>query len=266
MSETAKIMVLALIQGITEFIPISSSGHLVLIREWLQWSDKSGIFVDTALHAASLAAVFVYFRRDWKTFLLSFFHKKPATDLFHKHLLLLLILATIPVVIGGPFLEPLMPSLRSGAVIAFVMLGAGLWFFLAEGIKHKCRKQRWFLTAFLMGVAQVIAILPGASRSGLTIGAGLMCGQQRTDAAKFSFFMAVPAILGATIWEGKAMLAAESHPAWSILGVGFGLCFLVSLASISLCMHLFRTHSLMPFGVYLILLSIVLFSLANGGA
>lgn len=257
-----EIIVLAIIQGITEFIPISSSGHLVLVREWLQWSDESGIFVDTALHAASLAAIFVYFRKDWKELFQAWFTRKTAVDQFHRRLPLLLIVATIPAVLGGPFLEKLMPSVRCGSVIGFVMLGAALWFFAAEFFKKKAQQLPWIITAIFMGIAQLFAILPGASRSGLTIGAGLLCGKQRTDAAKFSFFMAVPVILGASIWEGRTLLeSGTTHPAWTLIAAGFFVCFWVSLGSISLCMKLFQKHSLAPFGVYLLVLSILLITI-----
>jgi len=252
-------VILAIVQGISEFIPISSSGHLVLIREWFGWSDDGGVLMDTLLHAGSLVAILLYFWRDWLAAVRGVFGCSSSGAEDEKKLPWLLLVATLPIVLAGPFLEPLMPFFRNGRAIGIIMILTAIWFLVSERYRRgKYEKIGWFV-ALMMGLIQVVAILPGASRSGLTIGAAVFLGIARPKAARFSFFMAAVAILGATIWESRHFLSEETltvDP--NCLITGFVVCFFVSLASIHFCMQLFKRISLVVFGAYLAVLGIVM--------
>ena len=248
---------LAVVQGATEFIPVSSSGHLVLIREWMGWSDANGVFFDIVLHAASLLAVFFYFRKDWLGMVQVPLHWNQPEWKERRTELLLLLLATVPIVLAGPWLEPKMAYFRQGGVIGAIMIATGCWFFVCERFHRSWRGRMGPGTAAVMGIAQVFALLPGASRSGLTISSGLLCGQQRDRAARFSFFMVAPTIVGAILLELLHISLAECQALLVPILVGFATCFVVSLLCIYLCMQLFRRISLVGFGVYLLGLGVL---------
>ncbi|MDD4736212.1 MAG: undecaprenyl-diphosphate phosphatase [Kiritimatiellae bacterium] len=245
-------IVLALIQGVTEFIPISSSGHLVLVREFLGWSDENGVFFDVVLHAASLLAIFVYFFRDWFQMFLAAVCWRDAALKADRRLLGQLLAATIPVALLGPWLEPHMGVFRRGGVIGLIMILTALWFLFCEWRPAAMREKLTWGAALLMGLAQVLAVLPGASRSGLTISTGVLAGQRRVHAARFSFFMVAPTIVGAVILESMHLPgAALNGMLWPLL-TGFAVCFATSLACIHFCLGLFRRYSLSMFAFYLI--------------
>ncbi len=258
-------IVLAIVQGATEFIPISSSGHLVLVRELFRWSDVGGIFVDTILHVASLLAILVYFREDWlkviRAFRVSGVEGRGlgAESVEARGMLWILIAATLPAVLVGPFIETKMDALRSGGVIGVIMIITAGWFFLCERREGRNPIRIGYRVALFMGAVQVFALMPGASRSGLTIAAALLCGRKREDAARFSFLMAVPTIMGALLLEaGKVIQSPVGDLSPWVVLLGFVICFIVSLASITFCMRLFRRHSLAVFGTYLLILGAVL--------
>lgn len=251
-------ILLAIVQGATEFIPVSSSGHLVLMRSLFGWSDDGGLLFDVLLHLASLLAVFLYFFTDWWRMLLSVIFWRDASFTDNRRIAGLLILATLPVVVAGPLLGSIMEEVRNAFIVGVIMIGCGGWFMLCEYFRSKQAKSYSPASAAVMGLAQVIAILPGASRSGFTIGAGVWWGLSRTAAARFSFFMVAPTILGAFVLEGrKALLATAESTApaamdWLPVIIGMITCFFVSLACIHFCMRLFRTYTLRPFGYYLL--------------
>ena len=245
-------IILALIQGTTEFIPISSSGHLVLVREFLGWSDENGIFFDVILHAASLLAIVVYFFRDWLQMLLSVLRPRDAALREERRLLIQLVVATVPVALLGPWLEPRMGFFRRGGVIGLIMILTALWFLLCERKHAVVREKLTWRAVVLMGLAQVLAVLPGASRSGLTISTGVLAGQRRVQAARFSFFMVAPTIIGAVILEGCHLGdMALNGMLWPLL-TGFAVCFATSLACIHFCLSLFRRYTLSVFAFYLL--------------
>lgn len=247
-----QITVLALVQGATEFIPVSSSGHLVLARELFAWSDDHGLVVDVMLHAASLMAVLIYFWRDWLAWWEAVRgrgdeERRP----FYRALPAYLILATVPVILFAPGLKDRLESIRSAGIVAAIMVIVAVWFLIAERFKKTGKPFTW-KTALAMGSIQVLALLPGASRSGLTTSMGMLMGQQRADAAKFAFFMLLPAISGAILIEVPDM-AQAIHGGLDarVLLAGFVVCFAVSLACIHFCLKFFRTHSLILFSLYL---------------
>lgn len=245
-------IILALIQGVTEFIPVSSSGHLVLIRELLGWSDECGIFFDVVLHAAGLLAIFIYFHKEWIRMLMAAVFWRDAARSEDRRLIGQLIAATIPVALLGPWIEPHMGFFRESGIIGAIMISTALWFLLCEKCHAPRHESMTWKSVLLMGLAQVLAILPGASRSGLTISTGVLAGQRRVNAARFSFFMVAPTIIGAAILESAHMTAAELHGLRIPLVTGFIVCFLTSLACIHFCLGLFRRYSLASFAFYLL--------------
>ena len=172
---------------------------------------------------------------------------------FYRRLPLYLLIATMPLILFAPLIQPHMESVRKADLVALVMIATAVWFVFAERMKPPCRTFSW-AAPLAMGILQLVALLPGASRSGLTTGAGLLVGLERTQAARFAFLMAVPAISGAIIYEIPHIQAAGSSGlSLGFLGIGFGLCLIVSLACIHFCLRLFRSHSLIVFSVYLVL-------------
>ncbi len=256
--------VLAGLQGLTEFLPISSSGHLVIARALFGWSDDGGLVFDTLLHAGSLAAILSYFWRDWLAVARGYLNPRHPDFTWYRRLPWLLAVATLPVVAAGPLLKPFLESEASARNLSGVglsMLATALFFWLCERRRRRAGDRPaagpsgsgpGFLDAFLIGCLQVVALLPGASRSGWTVGGGLLRGQPRETAVRFAFFMALPAIAGAIVFQTREILqgpVAGIAPlqAW----VGFGVSFLVSLGAIHFCLKFFRTHSLGGFAVYL---------------
>ena len=271
-------LALAAIQGLTEFLPVSSSGHLVLARRLFGWSDEGGLLFDTVLHAGSLAAILIYFRREWMEIIRAYFHKNAgaseiqnsesgienpkskiqnADGAFYRRLPWLIIAATIPAVIAAP-LKSVFESdaiIRNAWITGLSMIMTALLFLLVERRPAPASgKPLDFLNALFIGCMQVVAFLPGASRSGWTTGGGIFCGQSRESAVRFAFLMAVPAIAGATILQFREIIQLPQtgfDPL--VISAGFGVSFAASMAAIHFCLKYFRNHSLRPFAVYLIL-------------
>ena len=254
--------ILALIQGLTEFLPISSSAHLILPSKLLGWADQ-GIVFDVAVHLGTLSAVLLYFRkdiivltRDWVLNVAG----RGATE--NSRMGWFLIWATIPAVIFGGFVSitGLDDAMRSIAVIASTTLLFG--FLLGWADRRGTLKQGLdtltFKQAMIIGFAQALAIIPGTSRSGITITAALMLGLTREAAARFSFLLSIPIILAA---NAKVMLDFVQEGVavnWSLLSMGV----VVSGISAYICIHYFLAFinriGMMPFVVYRILLGLVL--------
>lgn len=205
--EILQAIVLGIVQGLGEFLPISSTAHLVLVPYFFGWEDP-GLAFDVALHAGTLVAVFGYFWRDWTDILKAAFSRffpktsnlKPIT--YSNNLLWLLAIATFPGALAGYYLESYAQSaFRHPLLIAFALSFAGILLYFADKLlKHKKEiKDMTIWDSVVIGVAQAIAIIPGVSRSGATMTAGLWMGLSREGAARFSFLMSTPIILGATL-------------------------------------------------------------------
>lgn len=229
-------ILLGVVQGITEFLPISSSGHLVL-GEILLGLDVSELKTfDVVVHVGTLLAILIYFWKDlWET------RRWPW-----------LILGTIPAVFVGLFLEEQIDAIfRSAVAVGAAMLTVGLLFQIPESwaLKSKGEKLTWW-RALLIGIAQAIAILPGVSRSGSTIFTGTMLGLKREEAARFSFLLGSIAIAGAGILT--AFDLDNSPVEWPLLTAGFLSSFVAGFLSVKWLMNYLKKHSLRVFGVYLI--------------
>lgn len=249
---------LGVLQGITEFLPISSSGHLV-IGEWffgLKVADLKSF--DVALHIGSLLAIFVYFRKDvWgllKAFVRLFSGKFDGE---YAKLILFIVIGTLPAVFAGLLLEERIDAIfRNIYAIGISMMVVGVIFIIGEWAHKKMAKESTELTlkkVLIIGVAQAIALIPGVSRSGSTIIAGLFQGIRRESAARFSFLLGMPAILGAGILT--AIKSSESAGVAIDTGTmvfGASISFIFSLLSVWFLMKFLKKHTLLVFAIYLI--------------
>ena len=254
-----QIVVLALIQGVTEFLPVSSSAHLILPAALTDWPDQ-GLAFDAAVHLGTLVAVMAYFRRDLTGFATSglAFARHRAWD-GNLDLGVKVVVATIPVVVAGvAFKSQIETHLRSTTVIALatIVFGVALW--LADRRRGtECDDQPSYTEAVLIGFAQALALVPGTSRSGITIAAALALGLGRHGAARFSFMLAIPAIIGACVYT----LVNADDPAglpWIDLGVGFGIAALSAFACVSAFLRFVERTGMTPYVVYRVLLGVVL--------
>jgi undecaprenyl-diphosphatase len=204
--DTLQAIILGAIQGLTEFIPISSSAHLIVVPWLFDWKPF-GLTFDVALHLGTLAALLAYFWRDWYGLLRDSVTRArlgPSHD--HKTMLLWpIIIASIPAAIAGKFLEKTIESqVRSSfLLIGVITIGFGVLLLVADRLGAKSRSAEGVTLRdwLIIGVAQALAIIPGVSRSGVTITAGLVCGLQRDAAASFSFLLGAPIILAAAVYE-----------------------------------------------------------------
>ncbi|PIU01662.1 undecaprenyl-diphosphatase UppP [bacterium (Candidatus Torokbacteria) CG09_land_8_20_14_0_10_42_11] len=254
---------LGIIQGATEFIPISSSGHLVLIREFLGWQD-SGIALDIMLHLATLLAILFYFRKKIGKIIKGLGRREPASWRLAGGI----ILATLPAVLAGYFGADLVEKyFRSAGAVGLLMICAGIVFILIEKrqAKQQAVKSQEVLTwadYLWIGIAQAAAILPGVSRSGATIAAGMGRKMARKKAADFSFLLAIPAIFGAGFYDLlKHRQDLEIISASFLLG--FIASFVVGYLSIRFLIRYLKTRGLNIFAYYLWILGsiAIIFSL-----
>ncbi|MDO6692909.1 undecaprenyl-diphosphate phosphatase [Aliiglaciecola sp. 3_MG-2023] len=256
-----EIIVLAIIQGITEFLPISSSAHLILPSELLGWQNQ-GLAFDVAVHVGSLLAVMIYFRADiarmMVAWLQSGFSKQQSDD---SKLAWWVILATIPAVVIGFVAKDLIEEYaRSALVIAFttIVFGLLLWYADVTGKLTKNIYQLTWKNALFIGIAQAIALIPGTSRSGITMTAGLMLGMNRESAARFSFLLSIPVILGAGLLATLDLLQADTAVDWEALFYGIGLSFISAYACIFLFLSWISKIGMLPFVIYRLVLGAVL--------
>ncbi|MGH7924550.1 MAG: undecaprenyl-diphosphate phosphatase [Candidatus Binatus sp.] len=238
-------IVLGIVQGLTEFLPVSSSAHLILVPWLFRWPDP-GLAFDVVLHLGTLLALLVFYWREWLEMGLSLASGKRLP----RRLLFLLIVASVPGAIIGVLFEKQAETIfRSPVLIAVTMSGLGvlLWAGDAYGATKRRMEDLSFLDALLIGLSQALAIIPGVSRSGATITTARMLGIERADAANFSFLMATPIIAGAGMLEIHKLfhsgLAAQ-------LGWGFGTSALFGLLAIIVLLRFVRTHSYRLFAIY----------------
>jgi len=256
-----QVIVLAIVQGLTEFLPISSSGHLVLVPSAFGWTDQ-GLAFDVAVHFGSLAAVLTYFRGDIAALLSGagqILGGKAAT--FEARLALGLGLGTLPGAIGGLLLAGWVSSnLRSPSVIAVTLAVFGILMWAADrfGGKNRMLTGITLRDALLIGLAQTLALVPGTSRSGVTITVAMALGFERTEAARFSFLLAVPVILLATAYELVVLLRADAVVAWGQLLAGAAIAGVVAYLSIQFFMRFVRRVGLLPFAIYRVSLAVVI--------
>ncbi|HEX5678800.1 MAG TPA: undecaprenyl-diphosphate phosphatase [Alcanivorax sp.] len=255
-------LILALIQGFTEFLPISSSAHLILPSQMFGWPDQ-GLAFDVAVHLGTLLAVVAYYRRDLWAMTRGagdgIVQRRMNPDL---RLGLLVVLATVPAVAAGFLAKDLIENeLRSAAVIAVttVVFGVLLWLADVYGARKRAVAELGVGSALLIGVAQAVALIPGTSRSGITITAALALGFRRKDAARFSFLLSIPVILGAGLLKTKDLLESTVPVDWGHMGLGVAVSAVTAYLTIMLFLRLLDRVGMLPFMLYRLLLGAVLF-------
>lgn len=249
-------LILGIVQGITEFLPISSSGHLVLGEEILGLKVDELKSFDVVVHVGTLVAIFIYFWKDFVKLLKSLFDKSQKQE--HK-LILYLVLATIPAVLIGLTLEDQIDSMfRNKVAVGIMMAIVGLYFFITEYLSKQKNSKITLPKAILIGIAQAVALIPGVSRSGSTIATGVLLGIDRVKAARFSFLLGSIAITGAGILTGVKVVKDNLFiPDTSILLVGFFASVISGLLSVAFLMKFLKKYPLWIFSIYLFIIAVL---------
>lgn len=272
--------VLGIVQGLTEFLPISSSAHLRLTAAFAGWQDPGAAF--TAItQIGTEAAVIIYFRKDIGRIISTWSRSLFNRELRHDHdaqMGWLVIVGSIPIgVLGITLKDAIEGPFRDLRLIATTLIVMGVVLGIADrlaardetGGRHRAAKQRKTLTdlsikdGLLYGVCQAMALIPGVSRSGATISGGLLMGYTRESAARYSFLLAIPAVLASGVYELKD--AGEGHVSWGPTVFATVIAFVVGYAVIAWFMKFISNKSFMPFVIYRILLGIALFALVAAG-
>ena len=263
-------ILLGLVQGITEFLPVSSTGHLVLMRSLLGVQDGSSLAFDAMLHLATAGAVIVYFFDELYVLFQTVLRKFGRLPVNEKDFLIVkaLLIGTVPAVIAGLLLESYMDmALRSPFIVAgMLVLGSVLFMYAEYKYENSFHTGEMDVkTGFKVGLFQVLALIPGMSRSGATIAGGMILGLNRADATRFSFLLAIPVILGAGAKKIFELISSPVEVSWIAIGIAAIVAFAVGLAAIHFMVSFIRTHSLWPFIWYRIILAVFIVFVAFFG-
>ena len=261
-----QLVLVALIQGLTEFLPVSSSGHLILLPSLSGMQDQ-GQFIDVAAHIGTLAAVIVFFWSDVRLGLRGLPRLMTGrADTQGSKLALGLVIATIPTILFGSILHftGLSDSLRSITVIGWTMLGFGIVLYFADqnGRTVKATGDWGAKDALIMGLWQMLALIPGTSRSGITITGSRLLGYKRTDGARISMLMSIPTIIASGILLGSQVAVEANTAVIRDAGIVAVLSMLSALVALSLMMRLLRSVSFTPYVIYRVILGLILLSIA----
>ena len=248
-SDLLEIFLLSIIQGVSEFLPVSSAAHLIIASNIYEFTNQS-LLIDISLHLGSLLAILFYFKDD-------IFNFNKNKNLFYK-----IIIGTLPLIIIGYFLyvTNIIDYLRNIKVIAWATLFFGILLYIADKNKFSKKINTDFnmKSVLIIGFFQVLALIPGVSRAGITITAGRILGFDRTDSTKISFYLSIPALLGASTL-GIKDLFKENIDFNLLVLVGVFLSFLFSLITIKIFFKFIKNFSLNVFVIYRIFLAIILF-------
>ena len=250
------IFILGIIQGITEFLPISSSGHLVVAGKFLDFQHQS-LLIDVSLHLGTLGAVLLYFNKETKILLLNthniFLKKSDKNALFTKHILI----ATVPVVVIGGilFLFGIADILRNLQVIALstILFGVLLYFADRRSNNHITINDLTMKKSFLIGLFQILSIIPGTSRAGIVYTGSRFLNLNRIDAAKFSIILSIPVIILSSAIPIIQLIKMPTKEYFILSIVGFFISFIVAYFSIDLLLKWLKSHSMTPFVIYRII-------------
>jgi undecaprenyl-diphosphatase len=261
--DTLHAIALALLQGLTEFLPISSSAHLILMPVLFHWPDQ-GLAFDVAVHVGTLSAVVAYYRvelvvmaRDW---LLSVSGKEGTEE---SRLAWYVILGTIPVGLAGISMNGAVENaLRSPLIIAAstIVFALVLWWAEKVGTEQRSQCDIGWKEALGVGIFQALALIPGTSRSGITITAGLLLGFKRELAARFSFLLSIPVIALAGLMKTRDLMQSPDSVPWSAMGIGALVSAVTAYLTIGWFLKLLDRVGLMPFVIYRLFLGVVLFA------
>jgi undecaprenyl-diphosphatase len=241
-------IILGIVQGLAEFLPISSSAHEALIHNLLGWHTPDDLLFDVALHTGLLLAVVIYFFKDWVQFI----------KRWREPMLWYILVACVPGAIFGILLEKKAETVfRAPLRIAAMLFLFGLVMALAEWVSKKTRdlKEMHWKDAIWIGVAQAFSVMPGVSRSGSTMTAGMFLGLTREASARFSFLLSAPIILGAALWEGRKYFHGALPIGPAPLLAGIVSATIVGLAVIHFLLRFLRNHTLYSFTIYRIILA-----------
>ena len=262
--DTLQTVLLALLQGLTEFLPISSSAHLILLPRLLGWGDQ-GLAFDVAVHVGTLLAVVLYFRHDvqrlFAAWLQSCLERRMSAD---ARLAWLVLLGTVPVAVAGLLLHDVIETyLRSPLVIALATIGFGVLLGLADWRGRQFRSEITLTVpdVIWIGLAQVLALVPGTSRSGITMTAALALGLTRSAAARFSFLLSIPVILLAGGVESLKLVQQLEPVAWGSILLGTAVAAVSAYLCIHFFMRLIERVGMLPFVIYRLLLGAFLLML-----
>ncbi|NGO72756.1 undecaprenyl-diphosphate phosphatase [Streptomyces boncukensis] len=271
--------ILGLVQGLTEFLPISSSAHLRLTAAFAGWEDPGAAFT-AVTQIGTEAAVLIYFRRDIARIVSAWFRSLVSKEARGNHdakMGWLVIIGSIPIgVLGLTFKDQIEGQFRDLRLIATTLIVLGIVLGIADRLaagesgRHRARPPRKSLEqltvrdGLLYGCAQALALVPGVSRSGATISGGLFMGYKREAAARYSFLLAIPAVLASGLFELTEI--GEGHVSWGPTVFATVLAFVVAYAIIAWFMKWITTRSFMPFVAYRIILGLVIFALVGTGA
>jgi undecaprenyl-diphosphatase len=270
-----QLIVLALIQGITEFLPISSSGHLALVPAITGWQDQ-GNLIDVAAHIGTLAAVLMYFRADTKGLTLAAIGsigvtpaRRAVKGTLYAKLFWYLVIATIPTVIIGLAFKAtgFDEAIRLPHVIAASSIFFGIILYIADkrGTIEKSIDNMAIKPALLIGFAQVLALIPGTSRAGITMTAGRWLGFNRVDAARFSMLLSIPTILAAGVLGIKDIIESDNAVIWQDAMIVAGLSCITAMLAIHVLMKWLERATMTVFVIYRVLLGIILFAMIGIG-
>lgn len=246
------ILILAIVRGLTEFLPISSSGHLIVTSHVLEWPDQ-GIVIDIAVHVGTLLSVTAYFWRDVVRIIRGSLRLLTFRGGPDARLAAMLMVATLPIVGAGyAGRNAVIPLFRNVEVIAWAMIGFALLLWMADRVGMTVRRVEHisFFAAIAIGVAQVLALIPGTSRSGITMTAGRFLGMERVEAARFALLLSIPTIAGAGTLAGHELWQSGDIRLGYDVALAVGLAFVAGIASIELMMRWLEHSGFLPFVIY----------------
>jgi undecaprenyl-diphosphatase len=251
-------IILAIVQGLSEFLPISSSGHLILIPHLFGWEDQ-GLAFDVALHIGTLVAVVAYFRRPLSAMTFAWLSSLKRRELTPDgRMAWCVILGTIPVgIVGLTFAGLIEEHLRNPLFVAGTLTFFGILMWLADRLSTQSKDEYsvGWRQAVIIGCAQALSLMPGTSRSGVTITAGLALGLTRSAAARFSFLLAVPGIAMAGGYELLKLLASGEAADWSAMALGLVVSAITGYACIHVLLKVIDRIGLLPFTLYRLLVA-----------
>ncbi len=259
------IIVLAVVQGITEFLPISSSAHLILVPKVFDWPDQ-GLVIDVAVHVGTLFAVMLYFWRDLSAMAIGCVNLLLGRRNGGTKLVILIVVATIPVVVVGLLIDSSMDNVRSIRLIGWTTLTFAILLYLADRFGPTTRSiaDMRMSSALMIGLAQATALVPGVSRSGVTMTAARAFGLAREEAARFSLLMSIPTLIAAGVFEGFVVYRQKDAILTDAALTAAALSFATALLTIALMMAWLRRATFAPFIVYRIILGFILLAFGYG--
>jgi len=253
-------IVLAVVQGLSEFLPISSSGHLVLVPHFFGWPDQ-GLAFDVAVHVGTLVALLVYFRRELTAMAVAWLRSLGGKHDRDSRLAWQILVGTVPVGLAGLcFGDYIEEHLRQPLFVAGTLTVFGLLMYAADRFGRGTRHEYGLSwpQAIAIGIAQALALMPGTSRSGVTMTAGRALGLSRSGAARFSFLLAVPGIGAAGVYEGMKVLGADAPVDWTPIVTGMLFAALSGIACIHFLIRFIERIGLLPFTIYRLTLAAVI--------